>query len=176
MLIANRRFDVDHCVNPENSVDEVAQTPNELHCFCERRAVGYGAVCYLCLVCVFAMHCSLVFERPRVACRLEFCAVPTALKVSRLVARLVTKKLELRIAWEIMARSVKKIVHCLCFSLLRQRQIGLQLLATCELVDTTLTLYSDVEEGFKRGSWSKAVVTETFRLFLTVTTLFGANE
>jgi len=101
---------------------------------------------------VFAIHCSLVFERPRVACRLEFCVVTTAFKMSRLVARLVTKKLELRIAWEVMARSVKNIVHCLCFSLLHQRQIRLQLLATCELVDTILTSYSDVEEGFKRGS------------------------
>jgi len=38
-------------------------------------------------------------------------------------------------------------------------------LATCKLVDTILTSYSDVEEGLKRGSWPKAVVTETFPTF-----------
>jgi len=94
VLIAKRRFDVDHCLNAESSVDKAAQTPNELHYFCERSAVGYGAVCYLS--CVFSIHCSLVFERPRVACRLAFCAVTTAFKASRLVARLAPKKLELK--------------------------------------------------------------------------------
>ena len=34
-----------------------------------------------------------MFERPRVACRLEFCTVTIAFKVSRLVARSVTKEL-----------------------------------------------------------------------------------
>jgi len=34
VLIVKKSFDVDHCLNPDNSVDEAAQTPNELHCFC----------------------------------------------------------------------------------------------------------------------------------------------
>jgi len=156
-----KRFDVDDCLKSKNSVDEAAQTVNELNCYCDLSAVGYGAVGYLCLVFCFAIRCSSVLERPRVAHKLEFRAATIAFKLSRLVARLVTKKLELRIAREIMARSVKKIVRCLCFSLLHQRQLGYSFLATCELVDTILTSYSDVEEGFKRGSWPKAVVTET---------------
>jgi len=75
VLRVKERIEVDDCLISENSVDEATQTVNELHCFCDPSAVGYGAVYYLYLVCVFAIHCSLVFERPRVACRLEFCAV-----------------------------------------------------------------------------------------------------
>ena len=40
-------------------------------------------------------------------------------------------------------------------------KLGYDLLATCELVDTILTTYSDVDEDFKRGGWPKAVVIET---------------
>ena len=120
VLRVKKRFDVDDCLKSENSVDEATQTVNELNCFCDLSAVGYGAVCYICLVFCFAMRCSSVLERPRAAHRLEFCAATISFKLSRLA----TKKLELRIAWEIMARSVKRIVHCLCFSLLHQRLIG----------------------------------------------------
>jgi len=127
VLRVKKRFDVDDCLKYENSVDEATQTVNELNCFCDLSVVGYGAVCYLCLVFYFAIRCSSVLERPRVAHKLEFCAATIAFKLPRLVGRLVTKKLELRIAWEVMARSVKRIVHCICFSLLHQRQIGLQL-------------------------------------------------
>jgi len=120
VLRVKKRFDVDDCLKSENSVDEATQTVNELNCFSDLSAVGYGAVCYICLVFCFAMRCSSVLERPRAAHRLEFCAATISFKLSRLA----TKKLELRIAWEIMARSVKRIVHCLCFSLLHQRLIG----------------------------------------------------
>jgi len=125
VLIAKRRFDVDHCLNLEKSVDEAAQTSNKLHCFCEPGAIGYGAVCYLCLLRVFAIHCSVVLARPRVSCRLEFCAVTIAFKVSRLVATLVTIGLVLRTAWEIMVRSLKNCALPMQ-SLLHQRQIRLR--------------------------------------------------
>ena len=114
VLRVKTRIDVDDCLISENCVDEATQTVNELHYFCSPSAVWYGTVYYLYLVCVFAIHGSLAFERPREACRLESCAVTIAFKVSRLVTRSVTKELELRIIWEIMARSVKKIVHYLC--------------------------------------------------------------
>jgi len=114
VLRVKKRIDVDDCLISENSVDEATQTVNELHCFCDPSAVGYRAVYYIYLVCVFAIHCSLAFERHRVACRFEFCTVRIAFKVSRLVVRSVTKELELRTIWEIMPRSVKKIVHYLC--------------------------------------------------------------
>jgi len=126
VLIAKRRFDVDDSWKSENNVDEVTQTVND-DCFCDPSAVGYGAVCYPCLVlvCGFAIRCSFVFERPRVACRLEFCAVTIAFKLPQLAARLATKQLEL-------TRSVKKIVRYLCSLLLQQRRMGNDLLATCE--------------------------------------------
>ena len=114
VLRVKKRIDVDDCLISENSVDDATQTVNELHCFCDPSAVGYRAVYYIYLVCVFAIHCSLAFERHRVACRFEFCTVRIAFKVSRLVVRSVTKELELRTIWEIMPRSVKKIVHYLC--------------------------------------------------------------
>jgi len=154
VLRVKKRFDVDDCLKSKNSVDEAAQTVNELNCYCDLSAVGYGAVGYLCLVFCFAIRCSSVLERPRVAHKLEFCAATIAFKLSRLVARLVTKKLELRIAREIMARSVKKIVRCLCFSLLHQRQIGLQLSRNLRVGRH----YSDIVLWCRRGlqTWQLA--------------------
>jgi len=126
-----KRIDVDDCLISENSVDEATQTVNELHCFCDPSAVGCRAVYYLYLVCVFAVHCSLVFERPRVACRFEFCTVTIAFKVSRLVARSVTKEL-VKDNMGNHGKVREKDCTLPMQPLLQQRRIDNDLLATCE--------------------------------------------
>lgn len=97
-----------------------------LHCFCDGGAVGYRAVCYLRPVCGSEIHSSFLLEKPRVPHRLVLCAATVAIKLARLVARLVKKGLELKVAWEVTVKFVNKIVHFLNFSLLQQRQIWLQ--------------------------------------------------
>jgi len=104
VLRVKKIIDVDDCLISENRVEEAAQAVNELHCFCDPSAFTIFTW-FVCLQYTVPL-CLKDLVWPR---RFEFCAVTIAFKVSRLVARSVTKELELRTIWEIMARSVKRL-------------------------------------------------------------------